>query len=81
LPRNAKLKFTRVLSEQTGKGVKVNLKGFVCNKDYNDGQDLGCEIIKKDMMTRLAIDKDKTLYSIEITIQEKPLGKLFLKVE
>lgn len=81
LRRNAKIEFIRVFPEPPGEEVKVNLKGFVGSKDYNDGQDLGYVISVKDLMPRWATDKARKTYPIEITRQEKPLGKLFLKVE
>ncbi|MFH0797247.1 MAG: M99 family carboxypeptidase catalytic domain-containing protein [Candidatus Omnitrophota bacterium] len=81
LRRNAKMEFIRVFPEPPGEEIKVNLKGFVGSKDYNDGQDLGYTISVKDLMPQWAIGKARKIYPIEITRQDKPLGELFLKVE
>ncbi|OIO34912.1 MAG: hypothetical protein AUJ76_02915 [Candidatus Omnitrophica bacterium CG1_02_41_171] len=50
---------------------KVNLKGFIGNKTYNDGQDLGYLISVTDLIPQYALDYPKnTLYRIEVIYKE-----------
>jgi len=78
LKPNEKIKFLKVYPAD--KTVKVNLKGFIGNKEYNDGQDLGYEIKKESLIPKYALDKEKTLYKIELTYKKNIIGELFLKI-
>ncbi|MGC8977444.1 MAG: hypothetical protein ACP5OB_07500 [Candidatus Ratteibacteria bacterium] len=58
-------------------GLKVNFIGFVGNKKYNDGQDIGYKINYKDIRKDKAIEKDK--YEIVIKKDDKKVGSVFIK--
>ncbi|MCM8804467.1 MAG: hypothetical protein NC833_04360 [Candidatus Omnitrophica bacterium] len=56
---------------------KVNLVGFVGNKKYNDGNDIGYKINYKDMKKDKEISKDK--YEIKIKKGDKEIGSVYIK--
>ena len=61
---------------------EVNFKGFVGDKTNNTGEDRGYVInTGKDLWKRYSIHKKGKTYRVEVTYQDKLLGKLFVDLE
>jgi len=81
LPKNGRLRILKVYPEKDKNKVKVNLKGFIGNKGYNDGEDSGYVISADDLIPKYALDyPENTFYRIEISEQGNLVGEVFLKL-
>jgi len=61
--------------------VKVNFKGFVGNKEYNDGEDRGYPIhTAKDLMINYSLKGNGKCYPIVISLRKKTIASFFVDI-
>ena len=71
-----------VTEQKIGKTLKVNFKGFVGNKKYNDGEDRGYKIdTAKDLWKNYSKDKKGNSYRIEISMEQKILANFVVDID
>ena len=79
ISKKTKFKIKSVKTSPPLKKVKANFVGFVGNSRYNDGQDIGYLISYNKIKKRLAVDKNKKKYKINITCRKEKLGTVYIK--
>lgn len=64
------------------KQFKVNFKGFVGNKRYNDGGDRGYRIdTAEDLWLKYSKDRKGKIYTIETSVNEKVLASFYIDIQ
>ncbi|RKY30184.1 MAG: hypothetical protein DRP67_05020 [Candidatus Omnitrophota bacterium] len=75
--KEAKIRIKRVLTNFPVKNPKANFIGFVGNKRFNDGQDIGYLITYRKILKEKAIGK-KDRFRIDIKDGKKKLGEIYI---
>jgi len=60
-------------------GVKINVVGFTPKNEKGSPNDIGHSFTYKDMRKKFSIDKEESVYKVEVKQNEKTLGFIFLK--
>lgn len=79
MSKKANFKIKSVKTNPTLEKVKANFVGFVGNPKYNDGQDIGYLILYGKIRKKLAVDKSKRKYKIDIVWEKENLGTIYIK--
>ncbi len=75
--KKAKFRIKKILSNFPIKNPKANFVGFVGNKKFNDGQDIGYLITYNKILKKRAIGK-KDRFRIDIKDGKKKLGEIYI---
>ena len=75
--KKAKFRIKKILSNFPIKNPKANFIGFVGNKKFNDGQDIGYLITYNKILKKRAIG-NKDRFRIDIKDGKKKLGEIYI---
>ncbi len=61
--------------------IRINFKGFVCNQQFNDSNDIDCDIETENLLNRYSLDGKGNVFEIVALHGEEVIGKVNIELK